>query len=132
MAISRGRSNSATNDVTRKIDAATAKATAELAGAEDRAQKLKQEGDTLADAYRKLRTRYDNTSALADQLNVLSNKVDAIGEKLGFTPTSKLSSDAKNNCKRPSPNSRPTFPGSAHKEMPGLSTSMSATNWIRE
>jgi hypothetical protein len=87
------------SDFTGKIDAGTAKVAEQLATAEARVKKLRQEGDTLEDAYKELRTRYNDTSELADQLNVLSTKVDAIGEKLGFTPTSKISAEGKHQLK---------------------------------
>ena len=61
----------------------------------DNAKKLKLEGDSLASDYQKLRAQFANTAALNDQLQALSKKVDVIGERLGFTPTSKISSEAR-------------------------------------
>ena len=83
------------SDFTGKIDTATTKVAAQLASAEEGAKKLKDEGDSLANDYRKLRTQFADTAALGEQVKSLSAKVDVIGEKLGFTPTSKISPEAK-------------------------------------
>jgi hypothetical protein len=69
--------------------------TAQLRAAEASATKLKADGDSLASDYDKLRTRFSDTSAIAAQLESLSLKVDRIGEKLGFTASSKVSPTVK-------------------------------------
>jgi hypothetical protein len=83
-------------DFSTQVDKARADVTAELASAQVGAKKLKEEGDSLASDYRKLRTQLADTAALGEQVKSLSAKVDVIGEKLGFTPTSKISPEARN------------------------------------
>jgi hypothetical protein len=83
------------SDFSGQIDQAKKDVTLQLNAAQDGAKKLKLEGDSLASDYEKLRTQFANTAALNEQLQALSKKVDVIGEKLGFTPTSKISTEAR-------------------------------------
>lgn len=49
----------------------------------------------LAGDYKKPRDDFADFDALREQIKTLSTKVNVIGEKLGFTPTSKISAAAK-------------------------------------
>ena len=60
-----------------------------------RAAKLKADGEALAAHYEKLRAQFADTKALAERVDTLSHQVDVIGEKLGFTPSSKISAERK-------------------------------------
>lgn len=82
-------------DFSKQVDKAKTDATAQLAKAQEGAAKLKSEGDSLAGEYQKLRDQFADTAALGEQVKTLSKKVDVIGEKLGFTPTSKISAEAR-------------------------------------
>jgi len=73
-----------------QADVATA-----LKAAQDNAAKLKSDGDTLAREYDNLRVRFRDTADIAAQVETLSKRVDTIGEKLGFTPSSKVSASTK-------------------------------------
>jgi hypothetical protein len=79
------------SDLSGKIEEAKTK----VETAQQAAAQLKAEGDSLASEYQKLRTQFSDTAALGEQVKSLSAKVDVIGEKLGFTPTSKISPEAK-------------------------------------
>jgi hypothetical protein len=70
--------------------------TAQLKTAQASATKLKVDGESLAADYDKLRARFSDTSAIAAQVELLSQKVDRIGEKLGFTASSKVSPTIRN------------------------------------
>ncbi len=63
--------------------------------AQKRAAKLKSDSEALAADYEKLRAQLADSAALASQVRTLSAKVDLIGEKLGFTPSSKVSTELK-------------------------------------
>jgi uncharacterized membrane-anchored protein YhcB (DUF1043 family) len=82
-------------DFSKQVDKAKADVTAQLTAAQTGAAKLKSEGDSLASDYQKLRAQFADTAALGEQLKTLSAKVDVIGEKLGFTSTSKISTEAR-------------------------------------
>jgi hypothetical protein len=82
-------------DFSNQVDKARTDATVQLAKAQEDAAKLKSEGDSLAGKYQKLRDQFADTAALGEQVKTLSKKVDVIGEKLGFTPTSKISAEAR-------------------------------------
>ena len=69
--------------------------TVQLNTAQASATKLKADGDALAADYGRLRERFSDTSAIATRLESLSQKVDLIGEKVGFTASSKISTTAK-------------------------------------
>ena len=79
------------SDLSGKIEEAKTK----VETAQQAAAQLKAEGDSLASEYQKLRSQFSDTAALGEQVKSLSAKVDVIGEKLGFTPTSKISPEAK-------------------------------------
>jgi uncharacterized membrane-anchored protein YhcB (DUF1043 family) len=82
-------------DFSTQVDKAKADVTAQLAEAQKGAAKLRSEGDSLAGDYQKLRAQFADTAALGEQLRSLTAKVDIIGEKLGFTPTSNVSVETK-------------------------------------
>jgi hypothetical protein len=82
-------------DFSTQVDKAKSDVATQLAAAQAGAKKLKDEGDSLASDYQKLRTQFADTAALGEQVKSLTTKVDVIGEKLGFTPTSKISPEAK-------------------------------------
>lgn len=84
-------------DFSTQVDKAKSDVATQLAAAQAGAKKLKDEGDSLASDYQKLRAQFSDTAALGEQLKNLSAKVDVIGEKLGFTPTSKISAEARSN-----------------------------------
>jgi len=83
------------NDFSTQIDKAKKDVTAQLTAAQAVAAKLKSEGDSLAGEYGKLRAQVSDVAALGEQYKTLSKKVDVLGEKLGFTPTSKISPEAR-------------------------------------
>jgi hypothetical protein len=84
------------SDFASQVDKAQNEVAAHLQDAQERAAKLRTEGESLAQDYERLSAQFSDTKALAEQLKTLSAKVDVIGEKLGFTPTSNVSSDTKN------------------------------------
>jgi hypothetical protein len=83
------------SDFSGQVDKAQKDITAHLTDAQTRAAKLKADGEALSTDYEKLRAQFADTKALAEQLETLSKKVDVIGEKLGFTPSSKISAEAR-------------------------------------
>jgi hypothetical protein len=82
-------------DFSTQVKSAEKEITQRLNRAKEGADELKTKGDALAKDYARLQAQLADTNALAKQVNVLSAKVDAIGEKIGFTPTSRISTDAK-------------------------------------
>jgi hypothetical protein len=83
------------SDLSTQVEKAQKDISVHLADAQMRAGKLKADGEALAADYEKLRVRFADTKALADKVEDLSKKVDVLGEKLGFTPTSRISAEAK-------------------------------------
>ena len=81
----------AKSEVTNRLN----EAQTEASKLQQAAVKLKADGDALTQKYQELQTQFSSNAALAEQLKTLSAKVDVIGEKLGFTPTSKISSEGK-------------------------------------
>ncbi len=79
------------SDFSSQVEKAQKDVNAHLTAAQASATKLKDEGDSLARDYEKLRVQFADTAALAAQVDILSKKVDVIGEKLGFTPSSNVS-----------------------------------------
>lgn len=88
------------NDLSTQVDKAKAEIVGQLTAAQTNAAKLKSEGDSLANDYKKLRAQFSDTAALGEQLKMLSAKVDVIGEKLGFTDTSKATPELKSALER--------------------------------
>jgi hypothetical protein len=83
------------SDFVAQVNKAQTDITTNLRAAQANAEKLKADGETLASEYEKLRIRYHDTADIAAQLETLSKRVDTIGEKLGFTPSSKVSESTK-------------------------------------
>jgi hypothetical protein len=80
------------NDISAKIE----KGKADVTAAELAATNLKSRTASIDSDYQKLSTRISDTrTALETQVKTLSAKVDDIGEKVGFTPTSKISRETK-------------------------------------
>jgi hypothetical protein len=80
------------NDFSTQVD----KAKADVAAAEAAATDLKSRTASIDSDYQKLSTKISDTrTALEEQVKTLSARVDVIGEKVGFTPTSKISKEAK-------------------------------------
>jgi hypothetical protein len=81
-------------DFSNQVDKAQKDVTAHLADAQARATKLRIDGESLADDYQKLRAQFADTKMLAEQVKVLSEKVDRL-EKLGFTASSDVAPEIK-------------------------------------
>jgi len=80
------------NDISAKIE----KGKADVTAAELAATNLKSRTASIDSDYQKLSTKISDTrTALETQVKTLSAKVDDIGEKVGFTPTSKISKETK-------------------------------------
>jgi uncharacterized membrane-anchored protein YhcB (DUF1043 family) len=82
-------------DFSNQVEKAKTDVTTQLTAAQTNAAKLKSEGDSLTTDYQKLHDQFSDIAALGEQLKTLAAKVDVIGEKLGFTSTSKISAEAK-------------------------------------
>jgi hypothetical protein len=63
--------------------------------AEQKLQRVKQESDSLMSESQKLRSQLTEVSGLADNVKDLSKKVELIGEKIGFEPSTALTSQLK-------------------------------------
>jgi hypothetical protein len=87
----------AKTDVTAEVDRVKTDVAVKLAAAQEIATRLKSEGDTLANDYTKLRAQFADTAALNEKFKALSDKVNVIGEKLGFTSTSSISPEVRAN-----------------------------------
>jgi hypothetical protein len=79
-------------DLLTEIDKAHASVTA---AADAALARLKTQSDAVDHDYQELRAKISNTAALQAQFETLSKKVDDIGEKVGFTPTSKISNETR-------------------------------------
>jgi hypothetical protein len=80
------------NDFSTQVD----KARADVAAAELAATSLKSRTASIDSDYQKLSAKISDTrTALEEQVKTLSARVDVIGEKVGFTPTSKISKETK-------------------------------------
>jgi cell division protein FtsB len=80
------------NDFSTQVD----KAKADVAAAELAATNLKSRTASIDSDYQKLSAKISDTrTALEEQVKTLSARVDVIGEKVGFTPTSKISKETK-------------------------------------
>jgi hypothetical protein len=66
---------------------ATASLTATLQRAQTQADSLKQQADQVDAEYKNLQARLQDTTALAAQVGVLSDKVNSIEEKIGISPS---------------------------------------------
>jgi hypothetical protein len=83
------------SDFSDKIDKAQLDIGAKLTDAQNSLAKIQANSASLGNAYDQLSARYENTKAVADKLDAVAKKVDAIDEKLGFTPSSKVSEEIK-------------------------------------
>jgi hypothetical protein len=83
------------SDFSEKVDKAQVDVGTKLADAQNSVAKIQANSTSLANAYDQLSARYENTKAVADKLDAIAKKVDAIDEKLGFTPSSKVSEEIK-------------------------------------
>jgi len=83
------------SDFTAKVDKIETDTTAKLTAAQENAGKLKTASETLAKDYADLQTRFQDTRAIADKLQEVSDKVEKITERLNFTATSNVSDAAK-------------------------------------
>lgn len=80
------------NDFSTQVD----KAKADVAAAELAATSLKSRTASIDSDYQKLSAKISDTrTTLEEQVTTLSARVDVIGEKVGFTPTSKISKETK-------------------------------------
>lgn len=84
------------SDFAKQIEAIGSQVTRRLADAQSNATLLKSEADTLNREYQKLRAQLADSTALAGQVKTLSEKVDVIGARLGFTLSSKVTPELKN------------------------------------
>src|SRR5262249_52951009 len=71
-----------------KVQEGQAQVDSKMAAATKRVADLDREGAALQQSYAGLRARLADNERLAQQVDALNRKVDVIGEKLGFTPTS--------------------------------------------
>ncbi|MDN0075101.1 zinc ribbon domain-containing protein [Crenobacter sp. SG2303] len=83
------------SDFTSQVKTAQTEIADRLVQAQKRADKLKTEGDNLNAEYDKLRTQLAESKELATQVRSLSDRVDKIGEKLGFTSSSNLTPEVR-------------------------------------
>lgn len=82
-------------DFSAKVQKIETDTTANMSAVQDDAKKLKAAGDTLTSEYAELQKRFQDTSAIADKLQEVSDKVEKISERLNFTATSHLSEAVK-------------------------------------
>ena len=83
------------SDFSNQVKSAEAAISQRLQKAKEGADELKGKSETLMHDYERLHAQLADTDALAKRVNSLTAKVDAIGEKIGFTPTSKISSETR-------------------------------------
>lgn len=82
-------------DFSAQVKTAEEEITQRLKKAKDGAEELRTKGEMLAKDYERLQAQLSDTDALAKRVTALAAKVDAIGEKIGFTATSKVSAETK-------------------------------------
>jgi hypothetical protein len=87
------------SDFTKQVNLARTDATTQLKAAQTGAEKLKSEVDAFEKEYAALRARLPEIAAVQEELKGLSNRVADL-EKIGFTPTSKISAESKTQLQR--------------------------------
>lgn len=83
------------SDFTSKVDLAQERVSKDLEEAQNSASSLKRESAALAEEYKKLRTQLIEAGTLADEVKQLTIKVDRIEQKVGFSPSSKVTPATK-------------------------------------